>query len=218
MPMVCYKIWLTLLFFCSMLVSSWSFASLVELIKISPHIRLDIRYATKKNFTGNVVYPSARCYLQKEVAVALDAVQREMEAVGLGLKIFDGYRPLSVQKIFWDVVSDRFPDPIERQKYVANPAAGSKHNRGTAVDLTLIDLKTGKELEMPSGYDDFSALAHRIYGKMLSKRARRNCKLLELVMEKHGFIGIPSEWWHFDFKAWEKYPVADVSFDELAQD
>ncbi len=184
-------------------------ADLIEVVKVNSHIRLDIRYATKNNFTGTIVYPSAKCFLQKEAAIALGKVQAELEHLGFGVKIFDGYRPLSVQKTFWDVVSDKFPDPAEREKYVANPEKGSKHNRGAAVDLTLIGLKTGDELEMPSDFDDFSEKAHRDYDKMTSKKVKKNCKLLELVMEKHGFKGCSSEWWHFDFKGWEKYPISD---------
>lgn len=200
-----------------LLCGQYLLAHLVEVVKVNHHIKLDIRYATTNNFAGKVVYPSAHCYVQEEVAQALNAVERELLQLGLGLKVYDGYRPLSVQKTFWKIVADRFPDTAERENYVANPAKGSRHNRGTAVDVTLIDAKTGKEVEMPSGYDDFSEKAHRNYEKMSSKKARKNCKLLELVMEKHGFIGLPTEWWHFDFKGWEKYPISDVSFTELAK-
>lgn len=182
-------------------------ANLIEIKKINPTIKLDIRYATANNFTGKVIYPSARCFLEKEVAKALDAVQKELNSMGYGLKIFDGYRPLSVQKIFWKI----YPD----EKYVANPAKGSKHNRGTAVDLTLIDTKSGKELKMPSEFDEFSSRANRNYTKMENVTAKHNCKLLEFVMEKHGFIGLTSEWWHFDYKNWKKYPIQDISFTEL---
>ena len=182
-------------------------ANLVEIKKINPTIKLDIRYATTNNFTGKIIYPSARCFLEEEIAKALDAVQKELNSMGYGLKIFDGYRPLSVQKIFWKI----YPD----EKYVANPAKGSKHNRGTAVDLTLIDIKSGKELKMPSEFDEFSSHANRNYAKMNDKAAKHNCKLLESIMEKHGFIGLTSEWWHFDYKNWKKYPIQDVSFAEL---
>jgi len=202
---------------CALLLGQGVWAKLVEVVKVNHNIHLDIRYATKNNFAGKVVYPSAKCYLQDEAAKALAEVEGELEKLGFGLKVFDGYRPLSVQKVFWNIVADKFPNPAERENYVADPAKGSKHNRGTAVDLTLIDLKTGKELEMPSGYDDFSDKAHRTYDKMTSRKAKKNCKLLELVMEKHGFIGLPTEWWHFDFKGWEKYPISDVTFDELAK-
>jgi D-alanyl-D-alanine dipeptidase len=148
------------------------------------------------------------------VVTALAKVQKELSAMGFGLKIFDGYRPLSVQKKFWDAVADIFPDENERALYVANPKIGSKHNRGAAVDITLIDLVTGKEFEMPSGYDEFSEKAYRDYSKM-TINSRKNCKLLELIMKKHGFDGAYSEWWHFDFNGWEKYPIFDVIFNDL---
>ncbi len=184
-------------------------ANLVEIQKINPTIKLDIRYATTNNFTGKIIYPSARCFLEEEVAKALDAVQKELNLMGYGLKIFDGYRPLSVQKIFWNI----YPD----EKYVANPTKGSKHNRGTAVDLTLIDIKSGIELKMPSEFDEFSSRANRDYTKMKDQIAKRNCKLLEVVMQKQGFIGIASEWWHFDYKNLGKYPIQDISFAELGK-
>lgn len=183
---------------------------LVEVVKINSHIKLDIKYATTDNFTHKVVYPSARCYLRKEAAEKIDAVQKELERQGLGLKIFDGYRPASVQKIFWDI----FPD----ERYVSNPANKSRYNqhcRGVAVDLTLVDLKTGNELDMPSDFDDLSPKAHRNYDAMKSQAAKKNCKLLEDIMVKYGFKPINSEWWHFNLVGWEKYKILDISFDEL---
>lgn len=194
-----------LIFICSLS------AELVELVKINSNFVLDIRYATTNNFTGKKVYPSARCFLQQEAAEALDKVQQELEKQNLGLKIWDAYRPLSVQKIFWEI----YPD----ENYVADPVKGSRHNRGCAVDLTLIDLKTGQELVMPSEFDDFSEKAHRNYDKMEPETAK-NCKLLQDIMEKHGFRGLSSEWWHFDFvgidtavgqEVWKQYPVSDVA-------
>lgn len=179
---------------------------LVELIKINPNIKLDIRYATKNNFTGKQVYSSAKCYLQKSAALALDEVQKELEKQGLGLKIYDCYRPFSVQKIFWEICPDA--------RYVADPKVGSKHNRGTAVDLTLIDLKTGEELEMPSLYDDFSEKASRNCKKM-SEKARKNCKLLEKIMKKHKFVPQPTEWWHFDYKGWKDFDILDIKIEDL---
>jgi len=183
-----------------------NYCDLVEIPQINPNIKLDIRYATTNNFTGKVVYPSSRCYLRRAVAEKLDKVQRELEELGLGLKIFDGYRPLSVQRKFWEIC----PDP----RYVADPAKGSKHNRGSAVDVTLIDRATGKELVMPSEFDDFTEKAHRDYAKMAPEGARY-CKLLELIMVKHGFIPLPTEWWHFDDINWENYDLLDKDFDQL---
>lgn len=188
---------------------------LVDVCKINAHILRDVRYATKNNFVGESVYPSAKCYLQKPAAVALGAVEVELEQLGLKLKVYDAYRPRYVQELFWEKVAKLFPDPAVREQYVANPAKGSKHNRGTAVDVTLVDASTGEELAMPSGYDDFSEKAHRSYADMPTDHIRRNCKLLELVMLKHGFIGISSEWWHFDWKDWEGYPILNVKFEDL---
>ncbi len=182
---------------------------LVDIANINPNIRLDIRYATTNNFTGKVVYLSSRCYLRRGTAEKLNKVQQELQELGLGLKIFDGYRPLSVQEKFWEIC----PDP----RYVADPAEGSKHNRGSAVDVTLIELATGNELSMPSGFDEFTEKAHRAYASMLPP-AGRNCKLLELIMVKHGFIPLPTEWWHFDDEDWQSYELLDKTFDQLEQE
>lgn len=179
---------------------------LVEVIKVNATIKLDIRYATKNNFTHKIVYPSARCFLRTETMKKLNKVQEELAQEGLGLKIFDGYRPRSVQYTFWNLVPD--------ERYVADPKKGSKHNRGSAVDLTLINLKTGKELAMPSEFDDFTERAHRVYETMTSDVAK-NCKKLEDCMVKHGFIPLPTEWWHFDDADWQKYNLLDIAFDTL---
>jgi D-alanyl-D-alanine dipeptidase len=168
---------------------------------------LDIRYATPNNFLHRAVYPQARCFLVKEAALKLNEVQKELQSIGLGLKIFDGYRPLSVQKKMWEIM----PNP----NYVANPKHGSRHNRGSAVDLTLVD-SSGHELEMPTGFDDFTPRAHHDYMK-LPARVRINRWILRTVMEKHGFKPIRTEWWHYDLKNWRKYPVMDFSFEQLDQ-
>lgn len=181
---------------------------LVEIQTLIPNLLKDIRYATANNFTGKVIYSRPDCYLRKSSANKLLKVHNELEQLGLGLVIFDGYRPLSVQKKLWDV----FPD----ERYVANPAFGSKHNRGTAVDVTIRDLRTGTYITMPSEYDDFTERAHRAYEKM-SHEAAINCKLLELLMEKHGFLGLPTEWWHFDDTNWQNFDILDTSFEELAE-
>lgn len=190
---------------------------LIELITLNPNINLDIRYATTNNFTGKIVYPHSRCFLRKNAAHALIGVMKDLAPLGLGLKIFDGYRPLEAQQILWDFTAAQFPDEIERALYVANPKSGSRHSRGTAVDLTLINLNTGNELNMPSGYDDFSDKAHRNYECMPSDEIRVNCKLLELVMEKHKFEPQSTEWWHFDYCGWKQQSILDVSFDELTK-
>lgn len=177
----------------------------LELNTMNPNILQDIRYASTNNFTGKVVYPEARAFLVKEAALSLDSVQKELETIGLGLKIFDGYRPLSVQKIFWEIMPDK--------RYVADPKKGSRHNRGMAVDLTLVD-KDGKELPMPTEYDDFSEKAHRDFANLTEEQIK-NRKILEDVMTKYGFLGLPTEWWHFDYRGWESYDVMDVEFKNI---
>ena len=167
-----------------------------------------MRYKTKNNFVGEPLYPpDARCFLRKEAAVALLKVQAALEKKGLGLKIYDGYRPLSVQKKMWAKY------PVEG--YVANPVKGSNHNRGMAVDLTLVDAK-GRELAMPSAYDEFSERAHRDY-KGGTEEERRNRATLEDFMQVEGFHGILTEWWHFDFKNAKDYPVLDSPFSSVEQ-
>lgn len=179
--------------------------NLVNIQKVNPRIKLDIRYATPNNFAKKAVYTSCQCFLLNETAAKIDAVQKELEDMGLGLLIWDGYRPRSVQQLFWDLV----PDP----RYVADPKKGSRHNSGCAVDCTLID-KQGNLLKMPTDFDDFTEKAHRNY-MHTSSTAIKNRELLEKIMVKHGFKGLPTEWWHFDLVGWEKYPFLDVGFDEL---
>lgn len=188
------------------LLAFFQIQQLVELNSLIPKIPLDIRYATSNNFTGKAVYAEARCFLQRPAAEALAKVQVELEAQGLSLKMYDCYRPLSVQKKFWALVPD--------ERYVANPAQGSRHNRGMAVDLTVVDRRSGKELNMPTGYDDFTVRAHRDFGNLPAEQLR-NREVLEKVMVKHGFAPLPTEWWHFDFQGWERYPVLDVDFKEI---
>ncbi len=175
---------------------------LVDLRQISPAILLDIRYAREDNFIGKILYSEPLCFLQKVTALRLDRVQKRVEKSGLGLKVFDGYRPLSVTKIFWE----RLPDP----RYCADPRVGSKHNRGAAVDLTLVD-SWGIELVMPSGFDDMSERAHRNF-TAASLEAISNRQRLQDAMENEGFLPLESEWWHFDDPDWEQYPVLDISF------
>lgn len=172
------------------------FATLVDIQSFIPQIQVDLKYATPDNFTGQVVYDFNECLVLKEVAMNLCQVQEELEAQGLGLKIWDGYRPVAAQWKFWELVPD--------ERYVSDPRKGGRHTRGTAVDITLIT-KDGKELLMPSAFDDFSEKAHRNYMDT-SDEAIRNRELLQLVMEKHGFIGFPCEWWHFDLVGWENHP------------
>ncbi len=180
--------------------------SFIEVTKLNPNILLDIRYATKNNFIKEIVYPEARCFLRVEAAIKIDSIQKELEKIGLGLKIFDGYRPLSVQKKMWSV----FPD----SRYVANPKNGSRHNRGAAVDLTLVD-SLGKDLKMPTNYDSFSEEAHHSFVSD-DKIVMRNRWILRTIMEKYGFKSLKTEWWHYDLVGWQEYEIIDISFDEIA--
>lgn len=183
-------------------------AKLLELVKLDNTIKLDIRYARADNFVGKPVYTEARAFLQKPAAKALLKVHQKLKKQGFGLVIFDGYRPWSVTKLFWEVVKP------EQQKFVANPAKGSKHNRGCAVDLSIYDLKTGELLPMPSDFDEFTERASPDY-KGGTKEETRNRELLRKLMEAEGFIVNPNEWWHFDYKDWEKYAIYDIAFSEI---
>lgn len=174
-------------------------AAIVDILSVEPSIVLDIRYATANNFTGQVLYPAAKAKLRREAAESLAAVQRELKMMGLGLKVYDAYRPLAIQWKLWEVVSN--------PSYVADPRKGSRHNRGAAVDLTIVD-SLGAELEMPTPYDDFTEKASQTYDA-LPETVKRNRALLRDVMERHGFLRIQSEWWHFDFHGWEQFPVMD---------
>jgi zinc D-Ala-D-Ala dipeptidase len=184
-------------------------AHLVELTTLDSTIKLDIRYATMNNFTGKKVYPEARAFMQKPAAKAIVRVHHKLKKQGLGLVIYDGYRPWTITKLFWDSVAPEF------RNFVADPAKGSKHNRGCAVDLGIYDLKTGKAVPMPSGYDEFSDRASPNYTGG-SDEERRNRDLLRRLMEAEGFIINDNEWWHFDYKDWEKYAIHDISFSEAA--
>ena len=178
---------------------------LVDIAQVNPNIILDIRYATTNNFLHEAVYPAARCFVLETVALRLDSVQRELETMGLGLKIFDGYRPYSVTRKMWEILPD--------DRYVANPSRGSRHNRGAAVDVTLTD-SLGQELEMPTGFDDFSEKAGQNYMD-LPQHVIENRVLLRDIMIKYGFTTIRTEWWHFDLKNYQKYPILDKSFEEI---
>jgi D-alanyl-D-alanine dipeptidase len=181
---------------------------LVELVTLDPTIRLDIRYATSNDFLGTPLYTQARAFLQRPAAEALLRAHQELKTRGYGLIIHDGYRPWYVTKIFWDATPD------DKKIFVADPKSGSKHNRGCAVDLSLYDLKTGLEVTMPSGYDEMTERAYADYpGGTDQERALR--LLLKEAMEKQGFKVIPKEWWHFDYKDWQKYPILNVRFEDL---
>jgi len=182
--------------------------NLVNAGMIYPPLLQEIRYATTYNFTGEVLYPFPTVFVQKEVATALQKVQEELAREGLGLKIYDGYRPLSVQAKMWALVPD--------ERYVSDPGKSKgRHTRGTAVDVTLVD-RFGNALKMPTDYDDFTEKAHR-FSKKWSGLERKNSLKLEDIMKKNGFIPFPYEWWHFDYKDWEKYPPLDITFEELGR-
>lgn len=179
---------------------------LVDLTEVIPDARFEIRYATESNFMNRVLYPVEGAWLRAPAAEALARVQRDLAREGIGLKIFDGYRPYSVTRMMWEPYKD--PD------FVADPARGSRHNRGAAVDLTLVDLETGEELEMPTGYDDFTPRAHHDFldlpDEVLANRA-----LLRSMMERHGFRALASEWWHYDFEGWDRFALMDIRLEEL---
>jgi D-alanyl-D-alanine dipeptidase len=186
-------------------------ADLVELIKLDKTIKLDIRYARADNFVGKAVYTEARAFLQKPAAEALLRVHKKLKKQNLGLIIFDGYRPWSVTKIFWEVT------PEDKRKFVANPKTGSKHNRGCAVDLSIYDRKTGKLIEMPSDFDEFTERASPDYtGGTEKERANRD--LLRRLMEAEGFTVNANEWWHFDYQNWQEYAIYDIAFAEIKPD
>ncbi len=180
--------------------------ALVDLEKEIPGIMLDIRYATDNNFTAEVIYSTPAAFTRKEVAEALKKVQQELNAQGLGLKIFDAYRPYSATLKFYEV----YPDTM----FVAAPWYGSRHNRGCAVDVSLVELESGQELEMPTPFDDFSEKAHTDYAD-LPEKIIQNRQLLIDIMTKNGFSIYPYEWWHYDFEGWENYRLMDISFEEL---
>jgi len=183
-------------------------SDLVDLTTLDAHIRLDIRYATTDNFLSTPLYTSARAFLQRPAAEALARASRDLARQGYGVTIFDGYRPWYVTKMFWDAT------PPDKHQFVANPAEGSRHNRGCAVDLTLYDLASGKEVDMPSGYDEMSPRAYPIYtGGTSAERAHR--ELLRAAMEKQGFSVYETEWWHFDYRDWRRYAIGNIPFEKI---
>jgi zinc D-Ala-D-Ala dipeptidase len=181
---------------------------LVELTKLDPSIRLDIRYATKNNFLGKVVYKQPRAFLQRPAAEALVRVNQSLRRLGYGLLVFDGYRPWAVTKVFWDVT------PPDKKLFVADPSKGSRHNRGCAVDLSLFDLKTGELVKMPSEYDEMTERAHINY-ECATPEAKRLRELLRAAMSAEGFAVYEPEWWHYDYKDWKEYPIMNIKFSEI---
>jgi D-alanyl-D-alanine dipeptidase len=183
---------------------------LVELKRLDRTFRLDIRYATSNNFLGWSVYRQARAFLQRPAAEALARVNKALRTKGYGLLIFDGYRPWSVTKVFWDST------PEDKKIFVADPSQGSRHNRGCAVDLSMFDLKSGKQVTMPGGYDEMTERSHINYSGGTDE-SRRLRDLLRSAMEAEGFVVYEPEWWHYDYKDWKEYPIQNISFEEIGR-
>lgn len=185
-------------------------AQMIELKRRIPSLVYDLRYAGENNFMGRRMYPenTTTAFLRKPAAEALAKMQQELSKEGLGIKIFDAYRPYTVSVKFWELVKD--------ERYVANPVKGSNHNRGTAVDLTLIDLQTGRELNMGTGFDNFTDTAHHSFihlpAEVLANRNR-----LKTVMNRYGFAELETEWWHYTFKSQVNFDVLDIPFKKLAK-
>ena len=181
-----------------------------KLVEVTPAagVHLDVRYATSDNFMGAPLYGEPRVFLERGAALALRRVAERLQAAGYGLILYDGYRPWSVTKMMWDGT------PEAQRLFVADPAKGSRHNRGCAVDLSLFDRKTGRAVTMPSGYDEMTERAYAFYpGGTERQRAARD--VLRYAMEKEGFAVNPTEWWHFDYKDWATYAIGTVSLDDL---
>jgi len=191
-------------------VSADSNMEMIELHDLDPRIVYELGYASKANFMGQPMYPKGtrQTFLRKPAAMALLQVQRELNQRGLGLKIWDAYRPYAVTVAFWELVHD--------DRYVADPSKGSGHNRGIAADLTIIDLATGKELTMPTHWDAFSDSAHHDF-MALTPEILGNRELLKSTMEKYGFKLFQTEWWHYNWPEPEKFDVLDLSFKTLGK-
>lgn len=179
---------------------------LIELVQLIPGLDLDIRYAGTNNFMHTAVYPSARAFLVLAAARKLQEVEEELDHQGLGLIIYDAYRPYQVTLKIFDLVKD--------SDYAASGKTGSRHNRGCAVDLALIRKSDGKVLEMPTPFDSFSKIAHSDY-LPINDTALKNRTLLKNILEKHGFTELKTEWWHFDFTGWKEFPLLDIKFERL---
>lgn len=184
-------------------------SDLVELTSLDSTIKLDIGYATTHNFLGTPLYGQARAFMQRPAAEAVVRANRALKKEGYGLLIHDAYRPWYVTKIFWDAT------PPDKHNFVADPATGSRHNRGCAVDLTLYDLKTGRTADMPSLYDEMSDRAYPNYaGGDPAALAHRD--LLRSYMQWEGFAVYEYEWWHFDYRDWKSYALQNVRFEEIS--
>lgn len=184
-------------------------ADLVELVTLDPTVRLDIRYATENNFLRRRLYGQARAFLQRPAAEALVRANARLRKSGFGLLVFDAYRPWRVTWEMWQAA------PGDRA-FLANPAEGSKHNRGCAVDVSLYELASSREVTMPSGYDEMGPRASPRY-RGGSEESRRLRDLLRREMEKEGFSVQHNEWWHFNHEEWRHYPILDIPFERAGR-
>ena len=185
-------------------------SDLVELVTLDPTIRLDVRYATDRNFLSVPVYTQARAFLQRPAAEALARAHRRLQSLGYGLLIHDGYRPWYVTKMFWDGT------PVDKHQFVADPSRGSRHNRGCGVDLTMYNLRTGAPMVTTGGYDEMSDRSYPEYpGGSSRQRALR--EILRSAMEAEGFSVYDAEWWHFDYRDWHTYRIGNQRFEDLGR-
>ncbi|MCC3859809.1 M15 family metallopeptidase [Pseudemcibacter aquimaris] len=185
-------------------------ADLVDVSKYIDNVKLDVRYATNNNFLSAPTYSEAKSFIQRPAAEALVKANESLNELGYGLLIHDAYRPWYVSKVFWDATEG------DERNFVANPDSGSIHNRGSAIDLTLYDLATGEAIKMVGTYDEMSDRSYPYYmgGTSLERWHR---ELLKNAMENVGFTVLSNEWWHFDYKDWQKYPILNKTFDELSK-
>lgn len=188
------------------LISQDSTKILFDLEDFIPGIITDVRYATDNNFYGSPVYSEEKIFLRSTAAQALLLVQNELKEQNKSLKIFDAYRPYSVTVLFYEKIKDT--------NFVASAYTGSRHNRGCAIDLTIVDIASGKELKMPTEYDDFTERAASDFMD-ITEDEKANRELLHSIMIKNGFVPLRSEWWHFDFRDWKKFEITDISFSDL---
>lgn len=180
---------------------------MVDLKKLIPNLSFDLKYTTANNFTGTKLYPKIiTSYLRRDAAIALLQIQKELDSLGLALKVWDGYRPYHITEKMWLIVPD--------ERYAANPKFGSGHNRGIAIDLTLVNKNNLQEINMGTGFDNFSDTAHHNFSS-LPNDVLKHRLLLRSIMEKYGFKALETEWWHYYFVSTKKYPLMDIDFTLL---
>lgn len=182
--------------------------NLVEISMHVPHVKYNLKYANKNNFTSKRIYPKSthQTFMVKDAVMALRNIAEELEKNDLGLLVWDAYRPFKATVKFWNLIHD--------ERYVANPAKGSGHNRGIAIDLTLYKLSTGKLIEMPTGFDNFSDTAHHDF-MAISQSKIDNRDFLKEIMYKYGFQSLQTEWWHYMWSNDRNYQILDIPFKKL---